>query len=143
MGHSPGRKPRVVITGAGSTRLAAAYEPARAGCDSTVLERNRRVGGPARTFDQSTAALEKLYHHGFANDVDAIGLVRESGLESGLLSRKSRAAMVYQGQFSRLSRPTDVLRLGALCPFDRLRLACLCRRAKDIAQDRIFREADR
>ncbi len=132
MGHAYGHRPRVVIIGAGFTGLVAAYELAKAGFDTTVLERDSQVGGLAGTFDQGTAPLEKFYHHWFANDVDAIGLVRELGLESDLLALESRAAMVYQGQFFRLSRPTDVLRLSALRPVDRLRLAYLCLRAKAI-----------
>jgi protoporphyrinogen oxidase len=66
------------------------------------------------------------------NDVDAIELVRELGLEKELLSARSRTAMYYEGQFYRLGSPFDMLRLKALGPVDRMRLGWLCLRARAI-----------
>jgi protoporphyrinogen oxidase len=132
MRGSVGNTPHVAVIGAGFTGLVAAYELAKAGWAVTVLEQDGQVGGLASTFPQGTVSLEKFYHHWFANDADAIGLVQELGLGDELLMLESRAAMIYQGRFFRLSSPLDVLRLKALAFPDRLRLARLCLQARAI-----------
>jgi protoporphyrinogen oxidase len=132
MGGCVAQNPPVVVIGAGFTGMVAAYELAKAGFAVTVLEQDSQVGGLAGTFTCGGTSLEKFYHHWFANDAEAVALVRELGLEHDLLALKSRAAMIYQGRFFMLSNPLDVLRLKVLAPLDRLRLARLCLRARGI-----------
>ena len=83
-------KPKIAIVGAGFTGLSAAYDLAKAGCDVTLFEADADIGGLAGTFELSPGTrVEKFYHHWFTSDKHMFGLIRELGLESKVMVRKT------------------------------------------------------
>lgn len=126
------RKRRVAIVGAGFTGLSAAWELANSGVDVVLIEKDASVGGLAAGFPVGGTILEKFYHHWFNNDTHITGFVRELGLGSNLIERRTRTGMYYARSFYRLSTPLDVLKFTALPLIDRFRLALLVLQARRV-----------
>ena len=89
---------QVVILGAGPAGLTAAYELAKAGVTSTVLEGDDTVGGLARTV------LHKGYRfdiggHRFYTKVPAVEEIWREILGDDLLTRSRLSRIYYHGKF--------------------------------------------
>jgi len=85
---------KVLIIGAGPAGLTAAYELCKAGIRSIVVERDRVVGGLARTVDY------KGYHfdiggHRFFTKVKAVDDMWRRVLSDGQFLRRSRLSRIY------------------------------------------------
>jgi protoporphyrinogen oxidase/uncharacterized membrane protein YbhN (UPF0104 family) len=122
----------VVIVGAGFTGLSAAYELARRGVPTIVLEQEASVGGLASGFQVGDATLEKFYHHWFTNDVHIQALVREIGEEHNVVYRPTRTGMYFANTIFRMSTPVDLLKFRALSFPGRLRLGLLALKARTL-----------
>ena len=90
--------PSVVILGAGPAGLTAAYELAKAGVNSTVLEGDNTVGGLART------AVYKGYRfdiggHRFFTKVTPVEELWIEILGDDLLTRPRLSRIYYNGKF--------------------------------------------
>lgn len=122
----------MVVVGAGFCGLAAAYELGKHGIRTTVLERDRAIGGLAGSFEVSGVRLEKFYHHWFSNDAQVMNLITELGKQDEVLLRRTRTGMYYANRFFKLSTPLDLLRFPPLPFRDRVRLGLLALRARRI-----------
>ena len=112
----------VAVIGGGLTGLTAAYDLAKAGQRVVLLEKGDVFGGLAAGFTMHGTALEQAYHHIFTGDGDIIALMRELGLESALLWRKTTTAVARDGALHPFSTPFDLLRFPGMGFLDKLRL---------------------
>lgn len=98
---------RVAIIGAGAAGLAAAYDLTRAGCVVDIYEAGPEVGGLAAGFrDENWEwALEKFYHHWFANDDAVLGLIKELGAGDKLLLPRPITSLWLNGRIYQMDRP--------------------------------------
>lgn len=89
---------KIAVLGAGLTGLTAAYYLSKNGHQVSVFEKESAPGGLASTFKLPhwDWPLEYFYHHFFANDYDAINLIRELGLGSKLFFKKPTTAIYYE-----------------------------------------------
>lgn len=128
---------KVVIIGAGFTGLSIAYELARNGIASVIIEKDDEIGGLGGSFNIGRERLEKFYHHWFNNDYHALQLAKELNCDSELLYSPARTGIYLNGSFYKMSNPVDVLRFKPLSMLNRIRLGLLvlkARRIKDFRQ---------
>ena len=120
------------IIGGGFSGLSAAYDLARAGHKVTVLEADRYLGGLAGAFDTDGERLDRFYHHWFTNDLDVMGLIKDTGLTDDVVVQSTNTGVYYAGHFFKLSTPLDLLKFTALPFIDRIRLGVLTLRARHV-----------
>ncbi|MCP1244171.1 FAD-dependent oxidoreductase [Acetobacter lambici] len=120
------------IIGGGFSGLSAAYDLARAGHKVTVLEADRYLGGLAGAFDTDGERLDRFYHHWFTNDLDVMGLIKDTGLTDDVVVQPTNTGVYYAGHFFKLSTPLDLLKFTALPFIDRIRLGVLTLRARHV-----------
>jgi len=92
------RDKKVIVIGAGSAGLTAAYELCKAGVESIVLEKDNIVGGLARTVNY------KGYHfdiggHRFFTKVKAVEDMWHEVLSADFLQRKRLSRIYYNNKF--------------------------------------------
>jgi protoporphyrinogen oxidase len=114
---------RTAILGAGALGLTVAYHLAQRGDEVIVLEREQLPGGLAAGFEIEPGIwLDKFYHHLFASDRHAIGLINEVGLGDELLWRRPLTVTLRDGVPHQLDSPQSLLRFSPLPVADRLRM---------------------
>lgn len=104
---------KVVIIGAGPAGLTAAYELSKAGLPSTVVEKDRIVGGLARTVNYNGYRFD-IGGHRFFTKVSAVENMWEEVLGDDFLTRKRLSRIYYNKSFFYypFRLPNAVLRLG-------------------------------
>jgi len=127
---------RVAIVGAGIGGLAAAYDLARAGCEVTILEEADYVGGLSAGFKIPgwDWSVEHYYHHWFANDSHALGLIDELGWSHRVLFPRPTTAVYHNDRFYALDSALAVLRFPGLPIMYRIRLGVVVAYLKFIAR---------
>ena len=86
------------MIGAGPAGLAAAYDLARLGRTPLVLEKDRQVGGLARTIDRGGFRFDIGGHRFFTKSAEVEALWREV-LPRDLLLRRRLSRIYYRGRF--------------------------------------------
>jgi protoporphyrinogen oxidase len=95
----PGASPRVVIIGAGPAGLTAAYQLAKSGNTSTVLEADSVVGGISRTVERDGWRFD-IGGHRFFTKVQAVDDLWHEILEADeFLQRPRKSHIYYRGKF--------------------------------------------
>lgn len=89
---------KVVIIGAGPAGLAAAYELAKAGIRSIVLEQDERVGGLSATINYKDYLFD-LGGHRFFTKVKSVEEMWREVLGEDLLVRKRLSRIYYKNKF--------------------------------------------
>lgn len=114
---------KIAVAGAGFTGLAATLRLLEYGHEVTVFEPERELGGLAQTFRLPgwDWAVEKHYHHWFANDRAAISLIRQSGLGDKLVFPSSLTSVYAGGKTYPFNGPSHLLAYSPLPVADRLR----------------------
>ena len=114
---------RVAIIGAGVGGMAAAHDLIKAGHDVTLLESAGNVGGLAAGFQEPhwDWSVEQFYHHWFLSDDEMFGLMREVGLEDGVVVRRPKTVSYYNGKFYPLDSPLAALTFPGYGFFDMIR----------------------
>ena len=89
---------RTAVLGAGALGLTVALRLAQRGDEVVVVERERLPGGLASGFEVEPGMyLDRFYHHLFASDRHAIGLIRELGLGEELIWRRPLTVTMRDG----------------------------------------------
>lgn len=114
---------RTAVLGAGALGLTVALRLAQRGDEVIVVERERLPGGLASGFEVEPGIwLDRFYHHLFASDRNAIGLITELGLGDELIWRRPLTVTLRDGVVHQLDSPISLLRFSPLPLFDRLRM---------------------
>src|SRR5271163_125330 len=93
---------KVIVVGAGMAGLAAAYRLRRAGADVTVLESSDHVGGRLGTDTRDGYLIERGAQLITSTYRNALGLVKELGLETELRPTSPWMAIVKDGRPRRM-----------------------------------------
>jgi oxygen-dependent protoporphyrinogen oxidase len=93
---------KIIVVGAGMAGLAAAYRLRRAGVDVTVLESSDHVGGRLGTDLRDGYMIERGAQLITSTYRNALGLVKELGLESELRPTSPWMAIVKDGRPRRM-----------------------------------------
>ncbi len=120
--------------------LSAAWRLLRAGAQVYLWEKDKDLGGQARTFSVEGKRLEGFYHHIFRSDADIIELIHELGLGADLCWMPSRVGFFYDGRVYPFGTPWDLLRFSPLGIVDRLRLGLLSLRLQRIPSGEGFED---
>jgi protoporphyrinogen oxidase len=115
-------RPRVGIVGGGIAGLTTALRMAQAGCETTLWERGPRLGGQAAAFPVEGGDLEYFYHHLFQSDREIVALIEELGIADHLLWLPSNVGYFADGKIYPLNGALDLLRLGLVPIWDRVRI---------------------
>ncbi|MEP7040307.1 MAG: NAD(P)/FAD-dependent oxidoreductase [Chloroflexota bacterium] len=114
---------RTAVLGAGALGLTVAYRLAQRGDEVIVVERELLPGGLAAGFEIEPGIwLDRFYHHLFASDRNAIGLIGELDLGEELLWRRPLTVTLREGRVHQLDSPTSLLGFTPLPFVDRLRM---------------------
>ncbi len=113
---------KVVVVGAGSLGLTAAFELLKKGYKVTVIEKSEKIGGLLSSFKIGSSYIEEYYHHLFQTDKDAIALIKEVGLEEKLEFKQPKTSVFADGRIYPLDSPIDVLNFSPLTFMERIRL---------------------
>ncbi len=106
---------RTAVLGAGALGLTVALRLAQRGDDVVVVEREKLPGGLASGFEVEPGMyLDRFYHHLFASDHHAIGLIRELGLEGELIWRRPLTVTLRDGAVHQLDSAGSLLRFRPL-----------------------------
>ena len=114
---------RTAVLGAGALGLTVALRLAQAGDEVTVIEREPLPGGLAAGFEIEPGVwLDRFYHHLFASDWHAIGLIHELGLGDALQWRRPLTVSLRDGRSHQLDSAGSLLRFTPLSLPDRIRM---------------------
>ena len=125
---------KVGIVGAGAAGLSAAYDICKDGHDVVVYESAPFIGGQASTIKVGGHPLERGYHHLFTNDSAIIALMQELGIDHHLRWYESNVGTYANNRLYRTTTATDLLRFGALPPWERVRMGLFTLRLKRMAE---------
>lgn len=112
---------RTGIVGGGITGVSIAYRLSMQGEPVGLFERSGQLGGLAGSFKLGNVWLEKYFHHIFLSDEALRGLIRDVGLESDMIWRKTPMGVYAEGEIHSFDSPIDLLRFSPLSWADRLR----------------------
>jgi protoporphyrinogen oxidase len=118
------------VVGGGISGLASALRLAGLGHHITLYESESFLGGLATTFPYREGHLERFYHCILPSDRALIAWVRELGLESELLWRRTRMGFLYRRKTYSLNTAFDLLRFSPLTLLERLRMGWLGMRVR-------------
>lgn len=114
---------RYGVIGAGALGLTTALRLTQRGHDVTILERDPVPGGLAGSFQLEPGIwLEKFYHHLFATDHHAIGLIDELGLADDLRWHAPTTTVFVEGRSIPLDSVPTVLAFDPIPLPSRLRM---------------------
>jgi len=114
---------KVAIIGGGIAGMSTAFYLSKIGHKVTVYEKEKDLGGLARSFALKDNFLEKYYHHIFLTDTYAIKLIEETGLSGALLWEESRMGLYCDDNVYAFGTPLDLFRFKPLSLIDKLRFA--------------------
>ncbi|MDQ2853386.1 MAG: NAD(P)/FAD-dependent oxidoreductase [Chloroflexota bacterium] len=114
---------RTAVLGGGALGLTVALRLAQRGDEVILVEREKGPGGLASGFEiEPGMYLDRFYHHLFASDSHAIGLITELGLGGELVWRRPLTVTLRDGTAHQLDSALSLLRFGPLPIVDRMRM---------------------
>lgn len=112
---------KIGIVGTGIIGLCCGYFLSKQGHEVTLFGKDPQAGGMAGGFKLGDTWLDKYYHHLFAGDKHAVGLIDEIGLSKKLSWNRSQMGLYYNGVTYPFSIPSDLLSFKPLSLKDKLR----------------------
>lgn len=116
---------RIGIIGGGIAGLTTALRMAQAGHDVTLWERGSRFGGQAAAFPVEGGELEYFYHHLFQSDREIVALIDELDISDHLVWLPSNVGYFAEGKIYPLNGAVDLLKLGFVPIWDRVRIGAV------------------
>ena len=118
-------KKSVIVIGAGFTGLVAAWYLQKNGYHVTVIEAAKQPGGLAAGFKEKkwNWTVEHHYHHIFESDKDFLNFLKDCGLSSEVIFKKTTSRLLYKGKQYQLDSPSSLLRFPKLPLLSKLRVA--------------------
>ena len=113
---------KIGIIGAGAAGLAAALDLSGKNHKVVVYESAPFIGGQASTIPVGGNPLERGYHHLFTNDAAILELMTDLGIHDKMKWYPSRVGTYTSGKVYKTTTALDLLRLGAIPFFDRIKL---------------------
>ena len=118
------RSKSIAVIGGGICGLSCGYYLTKAGFKVSVFEKDESLGGLISTFSPGkNLKLEKLYHHVFVNDKEAINLFKELGIANSLEPRQSKVGFLKDGKFYDFNKSIDFFSLPFLNFSSKIRFA--------------------
>jgi len=113
---------KIGIIGAGAAGLAAALDLSGKNHKVVVYESAPFIGGQASTIPVGGSPLERGYHHLFTNDAAILELMTDLGIHDKMKWYPSRVGTYTSGKVYKTTTALDLLHLGAIPFFDRIKL---------------------
>ena len=117
---------RLVVIGAGTMGLAAAYQAVRDGHEVHVVEGASTAGGMAAHFDFGGLSIERFYHFVTRGDVATFELLGELGLGDRLRWAPTSMGLFCDGRLHPWGDPLSMLRFPGLDLVSKLRYGLMC-----------------
>jgi len=124
------KKMNICVIGAGLSGLVAGYGLSKKGHKVTVIEKETRIGGLARSFDQNGDKIPIVYHHIMRCDSATRNLIKELGLWDNFFKRKTKMGFYSNKKIHKLSGPLDILGFKPLSFASRLKFLLFGLRVK-------------
>ena len=112
---------KLVVVGAGSMGLAAAYFALQRGHQVEVFEADDRPGGMAAHFDFAGLSIERYYHFVCKTDQPTFDLMAELGISDRLHWKSTSMSYFIDGRHYTWGNPIALLRFPLLGLVDKLR----------------------
>lgn len=105
------KKKSIVILGGGISGLSTAYYLAKSGFkNTTILEKEKTLGGVGGFYDTGRYKIDTSYHVAFRGDHHLLELVEELGLTNKMNWFPSKTAFFDGKEFISFSGPFDILK---------------------------------
>ncbi len=114
---------KVAIIGGGIAGMSLAYYLTKDGHTATVFEKEKELGGLARSFPVGGNFLEAYYHHIFFSDKYTIKLIEDAGLKDYMSWQESEMAVYCDNKVYAFGTPLDLLKFRPLSLMDKVRFA--------------------
>ena len=101
---------QVTVVGGGITGLSAAYILSKNGCNVTIIEKNKNIGGLLDTFEIAGTYLEKFYHHFFTHDEELMWLLNELDLVDKVVFKNTSMGFMRNGEIYDFDTPYDLIK---------------------------------
>jgi protoporphyrinogen oxidase len=112
---------RLVVIGAGTMGLAAAYRASKDGHEVDLIEASPEAGGMAGHFDFDGISIERFYHFICRTDLDTFSLLKELGLNDELMWRPTTMGFFTENTLHPWGDPVSLLRLPHVGLIDKIR----------------------
>lgn len=116
---------RVVVIGAGTMGLAAAYHALKRGHQVTVLEAAGEAGGMAAHFDLGGLSIERYYHFVCKSDLATFDLLAELGFGDKMRWVPTSMGYYIDGKLYPWGDPVSLLTFPKLSLFEKLRYGAM------------------
>jgi len=120
----------VLVLGGGISGLTVAFRLANRGLNVRVLEESSQAGGLLSSLARPGYEIERLYHHIFEHDEEALALLQGLGLGENIYWGLCKTGFYYEGRWFDISRPLDLLRFKPLGLSERIRLGLALMKSK-------------
>ena len=127
-------KKSLIIIGGGIGGLYAADKLAEYFYKVTIIEKDKELGGLARSIKYKDNYIEKFYHYYGPETPNMFDLLDELDLSSRVVWSKVSRASFINGKFFPLEKKVDILKFSLLSFMDRLRLGVLILKTRYITK---------
>lgn len=116
---------KIAIVGGGITGLSLGFFLSKKGHKVSLFEKADHLGGLISTFSFGETRIEKLYHHLFTADREALELISELNLKDKLVWSRSTMAYYSGGKLYPFTSPWDLMNFSPIPFISRIKLGLL------------------
>jgi protoporphyrinogen oxidase len=111
----------VIVLGGGPSGLAAAESLSNSGLRVTLIEKDKELGGLAKSFHQNGKWIPMTYHHIMAIDTMSHKFLKRFGLWDSMVWKRIKVVFWFHKRAYPLTQPWHILRFKPLSWSERLR----------------------